>query len=304
MPQLSQVINLFDAISHKNPSQAIVVAEAMCAAEEKRGNHRAARRLRAALEIGRRATCAGHTSTEGSNLTQTAFPMGALAALAPVDGLDKVVLPPKAKEELQRVVAEWKRRHLLLENSIPRRTRLFFHGPPGCGKSMTARAIAYEMELPIFVARFDSIVGAYLGQTAVHLRQLFQFAEATPSVVLLDELDALGKRRGNPLDVGELDRIVISLMQELEHSHPYGLIIATSNLPEHLDRALWRRFDLTLELPSPRRPQLVDYARTQAAAYRIPFSKQLRQRVVAVSSFADAARMVEADARNRLLTST
>jgi len=97
---------------------------------------------------------------------------------------------------------------------------------------------ANELAYPLYCSlrRRD---GAYLGQTAIHLRELFRFASNNPSVLLFDEIDALGKQRGNPLDVGELDRIVIALMQELEFSETQGIVIATSNLPENLDRALW-----------------------------------------------------------------
>ena len=95
---------------------------------------------------------------------------------------------------------------------------------------MTAQALANALRLPLYVVRFDSVIGSYLGQTAVHLREIFQYAETAQSVLLFDEIDALGKRRGHPSDVGELDRIVIALMQELEFSESKGLIIATSNL--------------------------------------------------------------------------
>ena len=115
---------------------------------------------------------------------------------------------------------EWNHREKLKDRGIARRSKLLFYGPPGCGKSLTANALATELAIPLFLVRFDAVIGAYLGQTAIHLRQLFQFAETTPCVLLFDELDALGKKRGNPTDVGELDRIVIALMQELEAFPP------------------------------------------------------------------------------------
>ncbi len=134
--------------------------------------------------------------------------------------LAAVTLPSATREELARLNLEWYHRVRLMERGIARRTKLLFHGPPGCGKSLTASALAKELQLPVYLVRFDAVIGAYLGQTAIHLRQLFHFAETTPCVLLFDELDALGKRRGNPTDVGELDRIAIALMQELEHTTP------------------------------------------------------------------------------------
>jgi SpoVK/Ycf46/Vps4 family AAA+-type ATPase len=159
------------------------------------------------------------------------------------------------------------------------------------------------LSLPVFVVRFDAVVGAYLGQTALHLRELFHFAEATSCVLLIDEVDALGKRRGNPLDVGELDRIVITLMQELEHASPQGYILATSNLPGHLDEALWRRFDLILEFPRPNARELSAFGGAQAHAKRVPMTDKLRASIRTSKSFAEVERAVESEARRLVLAS-
>jgi len=117
------------------------------------------------------------------------------------------------------------------------------------------------------VVRFDAVIGAYLGQTAMHLREVFQFASHTSCVLLFDEVDALGKQRGNSLDVGELDRIVIAMMQELEFFSSPGLLVATSNLPEALDRALWRRFDSTVAFPAPNNTEIQKYGAVLARQF-------------------------------------
>ena len=166
---------------------------------------------------------------------------------------------------------------------------------------MTGRALAQELGIPIYLVRFDAVIGAYLGQTAIHLRQLFHFAETTPCVLLLDELAALGKQRGNPLDVGELDRIVIALMQELEHSRPQGLIIGTSNLPKHLDDALWRRFDLALAFKAPTRTALVAFAKHLASTKEITLPTSVVNQVAREKSFAAAESLVLAEARHQAL---
>ena len=163
------------------------------------------------------------------------------------------------------------------------------------------RAIGRELGLPVFVVRFDAVIGAYLGQTAIHLRQLFHFAEVTPCILLLDELDALGKRRGNPLDVGELDRIVISLMQELEHSRPSGLIIGTSNMPKHLDDALWRRFDLALAFGAPSASILTSFVKRLASSRHVSLSGQVIRQAARARSFAAAESLVIAEARRQAL---
>ena len=124
---------------------------------------------------------------------------------------------------MQTVIKEMRHAAALRSKGIRRRSKMIFTGPPGCGKSLTGQAIANELRMPLYVVRFDAVIGAYLGQTAAHLRELFRFAAENACVLLFDEIDALGKRRGNPLDVGELDRIVISLMQELEALRKRGV---------------------------------------------------------------------------------
>ena len=235
------------------------------------------------------------------NQNGAGFLMTALVKLADDVSLADVVLTPSARRELETVVAEWSKRDQLQRRGLAPRSKILFHGPPGCGKSLSARAIAHELRLPIYLVRFDSVIGAYLGQTAIHLRQLFHFTETTPCVLLLDELDALGKRRGNPLDVGELDRIVIALMQELEHSKPLGLIIGTSNLAKNLDDALWRRFDLSLLFKSPTGPALTKFCRKLAENLEIRLPREVVIRVTKSHSFAEAEALVIAEARRQTL---
>ncbi len=208
---------------------------------------------------------------------------------------------PFARRLLESAVGEWQKRATLHQRRLEPRSKLFFYGVPGCGKSLTARALAHELGIPIYLVRFDAIIGAYLGQTAIHLRQLFHFAESTPCILLLDELDALGKQRGNPLDVGELDRIVIALMQELEHSRPQGLIIGTSNLPKHLDDALWRRFDVALEFRAPAKAALSAFAKRVAATHQIPLKPDVLKKAINAKTFADGESVVVAEARRLAL---
>jgi SpoVK/Ycf46/Vps4 family AAA+-type ATPase len=158
------------------------------------------------------------------------------------------------------------------------------------------------MSLPVFVVRFDGVVGSYLGQTAARLRELFRYAEAVPSVLVLDEIDALAQRRGNPRDVGEVDRVVISLLQELEHSRPRGLVVASSNVPRALDDALWRRFDLVLGLPSPSRQQIRAFARKRRAALGASPGRDLEGALRAARSYADADRAIEDIRRRQVLS--
>ena len=302
MASTKQLTALFRAIAAENVGGAAEIAAQICSQEEKKGHHTAARTLRGALSAtrngGRASTKPSYAGIVNGSATATA----ALTRIPTDVRFSSVTLTTFARQELESLVLEWKHRLKLEERGIARRSKLLFFGPPGCGKSLTAHALATEMGIPLFLVRFDAVIGAYLGQTAIHLRQLFHFAETTPCVLLFDELDALGKQRGNPADVGELDRIVIALMQELEHSHPQGVIIGTSNLAKHLDDALWRRFDFALEFRSPNQKILLAFAQRIASEMRVTLPEDTIAKIVKAKNFANAeSRGIAAIRRQALL---
>jgi SpoVK/Ycf46/Vps4 family AAA+-type ATPase len=291
MAPIRELRRLFEAIGRKDWDAAQSVAQNMAALEAKRGNRLAARALRDSL-VHKNGNSTAH---------QTILEMGLSRRNTSVK-LDQVRLSLPVRRELQSLLGEFKHSASLQSRGFDTRRKLLFTGPPGCGKSLTAQALANELCLPHFVVRFDSIIGSYLGQTATHLRQVFRFAETNQSVLLFDEIDALGKRRGNPADVGELDRIVIALMQELELGCPSGFIVATSNLPEHLDRALWRRFDAHIEFPAPRKPELRSFALSIAKKFGIPLPAFTLSLAMGQSNYAEAEKIVVGYMRHQIIS--
>jgi SpoVK/Ycf46/Vps4 family AAA+-type ATPase len=219
----------------------------------------------------------------------------------PDASLDDVELAKAAHDALREVLKEHRHRSRLLAHDLRPRTRLFFFGPPGCGKTLTARALGTSLGVPTYVVRFDALVGSYLGQTSIRLREIFRFAESQPSVIVIDEIDAVGRHRGRTADVGEMDRVVISLMQQLELVQPATMIIAASNLAEHLDSALLRRFDFTLEFPRPPRSQLSDFAKHQAKARGLKLPRGLLATIGKATTFAEVEKLIESEHRRMLL---
>lgn len=132
----------------------------------------------------------------------------------------------------------------------PTRTLLFI-GPPGVGKTLTAKALARWLGLPLHTVNLSALVSSYLGKTGQNLRDIFAEARASGAVLLLDEFDAIAKRRDDPTDIGELKRTVSVLLQELEALPQTSLVVAATNHAELLDRAVWRRFDLAIEFTLP-----------------------------------------------------
>jgi len=300
MPTVEQLSRLFKAIARHDLAASEREAAAIAADEKRKGHITAAQLLSGALSKTGVQSVLDRTLPTGVD-GQAALLTGALFQRTQPVHLSDVALTPGNRSALQELIREEKNERHLRARGIRRRSKLLFHGPPGCGKTMAAQALGHALELPVFVVRFDAVVGSYLGQTATHLRQLFQFAQSQKCILLFDEIDALGKRRGSPSDVGELDRIVIALMQELELSQVAGFVIATSNLAGSLDDALWRRFDLSLQFRSPTATQLRQFVTKKAAQYRLPASRTLLAKATRVPSYAEAEKAVEDAARRAVL---
>ena len=175
----------------------------------------------------------------------------------PVVSLEQVVLDQNTQQRVSRVLEETRSREKLKEFNLRPKQKLLFCGPPGCGKTLTAEAIAYELGLPFALTRVDAVVSSYLGETSTNLRRVFDFAARNPCVLLLDEFDSIGKSRDDPHEVGELKRVVNSFLQMLDGFVGPGLVIAATNHQSLLDPALWRRFDEVIYFPKPTPNEIV-----------------------------------------------
>jgi SpoVK/Ycf46/Vps4 family AAA+-type ATPase len=165
--------------------------------------------------------------------------------------LEELVLTPPVRAAIDRVVNERRKAEMLRSHGVKPQGKLLFCGPPGCGKSVVAEALAHELYLPLATVRFDAVVSSYLGETAANLRKVFDFARTRPMVLLFDEFDAIGKQRAALDEHGELKRVVSSFLQLLDNFHSETLTIAATNHQGLLDPALWRRFDDILYFAAP-----------------------------------------------------
>jgi SpoVK/Ycf46/Vps4 family AAA+-type ATPase len=139
----------------------------------------------------------------------------------------------------------------LLRAGASQPNRMLIYGPPGTGKTQTARWIAGQLNLPLLTVRCDTLVSSLLGQTSKNLRRVFEHAEQRECVLFLDEFDALAGARGNERDVGELQRVVISLLQNIDALAESTILVASTNHQKLLDPAVWRRFSFQLPMPMP-----------------------------------------------------
>ncbi len=182
-------------------------------------------------------------------------PRGELANLVAAKYVDtrisSMVLPDHLRDRLERVILEQRQAFRLRQHGLQPRRKLLLIGPPGAGKTMTAAAMAGELKLPLFSVLLDGLLTKFMGETASKLRIIFDAMAETRGVYFFDEFDAIGSRRSERNDVGEIRRVLNSFLQFLEKDDSDSLIIAATNHVELLDPALFRRFDDVIQYGLP-----------------------------------------------------
>jgi SpoVK/Ycf46/Vps4 family AAA+-type ATPase len=261
-----------------------------------------------ARQIQQLANCAAkpRPTAQTANSVEFGRPQGELAGLLetaqPTFGFNQLVLPPALERRLKRVLKEQKEFGRLREHGLRPRQRLLLLGPPGCGKTMTAHALAYELGLPLYVVRLDALFTKYLGETASKLRLVFDAVEQQRAVFLFDEFDSLGLSRGAQHDVAEMRRVLNSFLVFIDNMRGHSLVVAASNHPEALDRALFRRFDDIIEYSMPTAAEIEQVFRQRLAAENtkaVNWKELLRS--TRGLSFADAARVADDAVKERLI---
>lgn len=169
----------------------------------------------------------------------------------PDDNYAEVIFSKRNTESLESFLLNYKNADKLNSYGIDISNTLLLYGPPGCGKTQCAYIIAKKLNLPLVVARLDSLISSYLGTTAKNIRALFDFAQKMPCVLFLDEFDAIAKARDDNNELGELKRVVNSLLQNVDSMGSGSLLVAATNHDNLLDTAVWRRFDYKLKIELP-----------------------------------------------------
>lgn len=197
-------------------------------------------------------TTGGVNSTPGSRSLRQNGPNGDLYyECGPERRLDELLLPEVVTTACREILEEHRRVDLLRAHNLEPRHRVLLVGPPGNGKTSLAEALATELASPLLVVRYESVIASYLGETAVRLSRLFEQVRTRRCVLFFDEFDVVGKERGDIHETGEIKRVVSSLLLQVDALPSHVVVVTATNHPELLDRAVWRRFQLRLELPTP-----------------------------------------------------
>lgn len=161
------------------------------------------------------------------------------------------IWPEDVNKELTAVIEERKFEQDLMELGLSPTRSILFIGPPGVGKTLAARWLSYKLARPLLTLDLAAVMSSFLGKTGNNIRAVLNYAQKAPSVLLLDEFDAIAKKRNDDSEVGELKRLVTVLLQAVDDWPSSGILIAATNHPELLDPAVWRRFERVVRFPNP-----------------------------------------------------
>jgi SpoVK/Ycf46/Vps4 family AAA+-type ATPase len=255
VPTADQVKALIKSHAEGDEERFYAVALQVAAQAARQGHGRFAQELRDLVDTAKTRA----KSAPNRGLQSRAVPVvqprgelaGLLAAAYPKTRLSDMSLDEQVRTRIERVLLEQRQRDRIHEHGFTPTRKLLLVGPPGTGKTMTATALAGELGLPLFMIQLDGLITKYLGETAAKLRLIFDAIEETRGVYLFDEFDALGGERATRNEVGEIRRVLNSFLQFLEQDASDSIIVGATNHVNLLDRALFRRFDATIEFPLP-----------------------------------------------------
>lgn len=292
------IANIISAHCSGDESKFKAAVDELAADEDKKGNVRVASMILASYKG---ATIENRKKPTVLNQEEPGFSVqsvGSSSVLTPRDkdshlelydlirpeiSLDDVILPQKQKELLRQILEEQKDHAKLAAHNLPAANRLLLCGPPGCGKTMTAHAIAHELELPMAYVRLDGLVSSYLGQTSVNLRKVFSSVGNSPVVLFLDEFDAIAKKRDDGNELGELKRVVTALLQNFDNMSDNVFLIAATNHEHLLDPAIWRRFNYVINLDYPDDEQRAELIQKWLDEYNFPHQLNVKKMTVLTS---------------------
>jgi SpoVK/Ycf46/Vps4 family AAA+-type ATPase len=252
MARSDLIVTLVRAVRRGDQALFKQAVEALIAEERAKRHTVFAERLEESLKTNGSSSIGGPSAAD--ERTQNL-----LFELTPSRKLEDLLLPEIVRVACQELIEEHHRCELLRSYNLEPRHRVLLAGPPGNGKTSLAEALAEGLMVPLLVVRYEGVIGSYLGETAVRLRRLFDYVRTRRCVLFFDEFDALGKERGDVHETGEIKRVVSSLLLQMDSLPSHIVVVTASNHPELLDRAVWRRFQLRLLLPPPKKKQLEEW---------------------------------------------
>lgn len=259
MAAAEQIKSLIKSFSEGDDSRFYATAMQIAAAEARKGHQDLAEELKKLIQDSKKSKINDRTLKRLPVNTAQKELNDLLEFTRPDDKLKDMVLSSRLKQSIQRILDEQRQIEKLRQHNLFPRKKLLLTGPPGCGKTMTARVISNELGIPLFVIRLDGLISRYMGESIAKLRLVFDTMKEFRAVYLFDEFDSIGTTRNQGNEVGEIKRVLNSFLLQIEKDDSNSLIIAATNMPENLDEALFRRFDDIIIYPLPTEEQIFKY---------------------------------------------
>lgn len=276
MARADLILDLIKNSYNGNKYQFKKIVEALIAEERSKQHIILADRLQKELDTMLRSV---DSDMQGRNI--------ASAAIAPVvnnflqevpvrKSFEDLILPSTVRTIIEDFFEEHFRSDILRSYGLEPRHKIILSGHPGTGKTSFAEALAERLMIPLYMVRYDALIGSYLGETAMRLRQLFDFVSSRKCILFFDEFDTIGKERGDAHELGEIKRVVSSLLLMTDSLPSYTIVIGASNHAELLDRAVWRRFQIRIELPMPDSEAIIKWLKMFEGKNKISFEVNLK----------------------------
>ena len=269
MATAEQIKALLKSHADRDDQRFYSIALQVAAKEARQGHHKLASDIKAMVEKSQKQATQGLAATKPTPLVQQ--PKGDLKGLLELVHTtvrsNELVLSREVRGRLEQVLLEQRQKDLLAQFGLFPRRKLLLTGPPGTGKTMSAAVLATELKLPLYMIVLDNLITRFMGETAAKLRLIFDHIKQTRAVYLFDEFDAIGTQRGAQNDVGEIRRVLNSFLLFVEQDVSESMVIAATNHPELLDKALYRRFDDIIRFEKPDRKQIQQLVENRLAMF-------------------------------------
>ena len=252
MKHLLEILKIVDGAINGDRATVVAYIEQLASKLEKDGDNKSALRIR---------KITNGTKVQKLNLTRSeslrSIPVDSESRLTLADEKFfesndvNIYLPEQIHKTIDEFCAYIDAADHLISEGVGISPSLLLYGPPGCGKTELAHHISAKLELPIITARSDTLISSYLGSTSKNIRSLFDHASSRPCVLFLDEFDSIAKLRDDKNELGELKRVVISILQNIDALESRTILIAATNHEHLLDPAIWRRFGFQILIDKP-----------------------------------------------------
>ncbi|MCH9758482.1 MAG: ATP-binding protein [Proteobacteria bacterium] len=243
MAKADLLVSLFKAGVKNNLRDFQQAAEYIIAEERLKNHNVLAERLSEIIRVSDTSVNAGRLLDNGLS--------DCISEISPQRKLNNLMLQESTRAIIHEIIEEQQRTELLKSYGLMPRHKIMLLGPPGNGKTVCAEAIARELMVPLLSVNYDGVIGKFLGETSIRLKKIFEYARQTKCVLFFDEFDAIGKERGDTHETGEIKRVVSGLLMQIDQLPCYTVVIVSSNHGNLLDSAVWRRFQVRINMPPP-----------------------------------------------------